>query len=352
MLRADLPLGGIEMSIFRRKQQGDAPVTVSHTLAPVAAMRAHKLPAARLAPGDGDPVLAGLIEAAKAKDWPTMRATLAQFSGNDLTLLTAGVFKDAPEMDDWLPAVIGADADDALARFALGARKVERGWDIRSGMRAVHVSQDQFKAFHTHLREAEEYLYEAVALDRASTAPWYYLMISARGLQMGIPVTKRRFEALVTRSPGHVGAHRQMLQSLCKKWSGSHEQMHAFATEAMRGPHGLQLGEIAAIAHLERWLDLESDADKAYMTSQPVRTELLEAAERSIFNPDYAMPRAPFAAYNVFAMAFHLAGLHEQARLAFKATGGIVTRFPWIYLNGADPAAPYAKAREISFRAA
>ncbi len=340
------------MSIFRRKQQGDASVTVSRTLAPVAAMRAHKLPQARLVPGDGDAVLAELLETAKAKDWPAIRATLAGFSGHDLSSLAGNLCHQAPELDDWLPAAVGDGAGDPLARLLLGARKVERGWEIRSGQRAVHVSQDQFKAFHAHLREAEEYLYDAVALDRASPAPWYYLMISARGLEMGIPVTKRRFEALVTRSPGHVGAHRQMLQSLCKKWSGSHEQMHAFATEAMRGPHGLQLGEIAAIAHLERWLDLDTGAGEAYMTSQPVRSELLEAAERSIFSPDYAMPRVPFAAHNVFAMAFHLAGLHEQARIAFGATGGIVTQFPWFYLNGADPVAPYAKAREISFRIA
>ncbi|HEU5355673.1 MAG TPA: hypothetical protein VFU65_14475 [Actinocrinis sp.] len=340
------------MSIFRRKQQGDAPVAVRHTLTPVEAIRAHKLPAARVVPGDGDAVLADLIKAAKVRDWPTMRATLAGYSGYDLTALAANVFQASPEMDDWLPEAVGADTEDPIARFALGARKVERGWEIRSGLRAVHVSQDQFKAFHAHLRSAEEYLYEAAALDRTSPAPWYYLMMSARGLQMGIPVTKRRFEAIVTRSPGHLGAHRQMLQSLCKKWSGSHEQMHAFATEAMRGPHGLKLGELAPIAHLERWLDLASDARRAYMTSQPVRTELLEAAERSVFHPDFAMPRAPVAAYNIFAMAFHLAGLHEQARIAFKATGGIVTRFPWMYINGADQVAPYTKAREISFRTA
>jgi len=294
----------------------------------------------------------GLLEAAKAKDWPAIRATLADSSGFDLSALTTNLCNQSPEMDEWLPDAVGAGAGagDALARLVLGGRKVERGWEIRTGARATQVSRDQFAAFHAHLREAEEYLYDAVALDRASAGPWYYLLVSARGLQVGLPVTKRRFEALVTRSPGHVGAHRQMLQSLCKKWSGSHEQMHAFATEAMRGPHGLQLGEIVAIAHLEHWLDLKAQERQAYITSQPVRAELLEAADRSVFDPDYAMPRAPYYALNHFALLFALAGLYEQSRAAFKATDGVVTKFPWNYFNAADPVAAYTKRREIAFQ--
>ena len=323
-------------------------------MAPASALKSKNLgsknlPAPRFAPGDGDPVLVGLLDAAKAKDWPAIRATLAGFGGFDLSSLAANLCHQSPQMDEWMPDAVGDGAGDALARFILGARKVERGWEIRTGARATQVSQDQFAAFHAHLREAEEYLYDAVALDRASAGPWYYLLMSARGLQAGLPVTKRRFEALVTRSPGHVGAHRQMLQSLCRKWSGSHEQMHAFATEAMRGPHGLHLGEIVAIAHLEHWLDLKPEERQPYISSQPVRTELLEAADRSIFDPDYAMPRAPYQALNHFALLFALAGLYEQSRAAFQATGGVVTKSPWNYFN-ADPVAAYAKRREIAFQ--
>jgi hypothetical protein len=341
----------LTVPIFRRKQEAVPPATASRTLAPVSALRSRKLPAARTAPGDGDAVLEGLLDSAGAKDWPTIRATLAQYGGHDLSSLAAGLCNRAPALDDWLPSAVGDGAGDALARFVLGARKVERGWEIRSGARASHVSRDQFAAFHEHLREAEEYLYDAVDLDRASAGPWYYLLMSARGLQVGLPVTRRRFESLVTRSPGHVGAHRQMLQSLCKKWSGSHQQMHAFATEAMRGPHGRRLGEIVGWAHLEHWLELNGQEGQAYLASHPVRTELMEAAERSIFDPDYTMPRAPYYAHNLFAMLFNLAGLHEQARIAFEATDGVVTKLPWAYLNS-DTVAVYTKRREISFQAA
>jgi hypothetical protein len=343
-------LGESNVPIFRRKQQADAPATASRPTPPAPAPRSDNLPAPHFAPEEGDPVLVELLETAKAKDWPAIRATLAGFDGYDFSSLMANMCSRAPEMDDWLPGAVGDGAGDALARAVLGGRKVERGWEIRTGARASHVSQEQFAAFHAHLRDAEEYLYDAADLDRSSTGPWYYLMISARGLQVGLPVTRRRFEALVTRSPGHIGAHRQMLQSLCKKWSGSHEQMHAFATEAMRGPHGLHLGEIAAFAHLEHWLDLKAEERRAYITAQSVRAELLEAADRSIFNPDYAMPRAPHHAFNLFALMFCLAGLHEQSRAAFKATGGVVTKSPWHYFNAADPIAAYAKRREIAFQ--
>ncbi|MGH3744433.1 MAG: hypothetical protein ACRDTP_06190, partial [Mycobacteriales bacterium] len=278
-------------------------------------------------------------------------STLASYTGSDFTSLVAYVCQDAPEIDNWLPLAVGDGAGDPLAKLMLGARTFQRGWAVRTGARATHVSQDQFKAFHEHLREAEEYFYAAADLDRESPAPWYYLLASARGVQAGLPIAQRRFDALVKRAPDHVAGYRQMLQTVCRKWSGSHELMHEFALEAARGPHGMRLGELVAFAHIEHWLDLPSGEDAAYIVSHPVRAELVEAAELSIFHAHYTpAPRSPYAAPNAFAMALSMSGLHAQARAAFALTEGVVLEQPWHYLKS-NPLLAYAMRRDLSFQA-
>jgi hypothetical protein len=52
---------------------------------------------------------------------------------------------------------------------------------------------------------AEEHLYCSVELDPSSIAPWYSLLISGRGLQVGLDAQRRRFEGALKRCPGHLG---------------------------------------------------------------------------------------------------------------------------------------------------
>lgn len=338
------------MPIFRRGGSKDAR---AERPAPSASRgSARGLPQPRRLRGEGDPVAAGLIETAKSRDWGAISRALAGYSGYDHSSLVANLCKEVPELDDWLPRAIGDGAGDPLARAVLGARKVELAWSVRTGARAKDVSRAQFESFHAHLREAEEILYDAADLDRASVTAWYQILISGRGLQVGLPVLKRRFEAIITRCPDHPAAHRQMLQTLCKKWAGSHEQMHDFARETMRGPYGGLLATAVPEAHIERWLDLGRGVPGgAYMRTAEVRAELIEAAERSIARPDFASPRAPYYAYNAFAMAFSLAELAPQARAAFAATDGVVTQAPWQYLN-VDTVVPYTHWRTKAYQSA
>lgn len=43
-------------------------------------------------------------------------------------------------------------SDDPVAGTLLGAHLIKEGWRIRTAARATHVSQEQFDAFHEHLR--------------------------------------------------------------------------------------------------------------------------------------------------------------------------------------------------------
>jgi hypothetical protein len=309
-------------------------------------------PMARLDPAVGDPGLAELRKAAKAKDWAGMRGRLeAVPDGWDRTWLLVHAVKVAG-IEGWIPEAIAAEPESALAVLVSGARQIEWAWEARTGARAQHVSRERFEAFHERLRVAEALLYDVAEREPEWVAPWYFLQVAGRGLQVGPEIARLRFEASVRRCPGHPGAHRQQLQQVCHKWGGSHEQMHAFARESMlSAPEGSALGELVAIAHLEQWLDQDEDgAGHSYMYQDDVAEQLREAAERSIWHPDFGRPRGWIETYNTFAMAFSLAGEKKAAAELFPAIGGIVTPFPWQYINGADPTVPFRALRSDAGR--
>jgi hypothetical protein len=318
--------------------------------AQVSLARERGLPEVRVPIDFGDPLLAELLAVVPLADWSAIRALLAKHDARsqDITCLIWNVCKQATDaLSDWLPAALEAEQDDSLALAVLASLKINQGWEVRTGSRAQHVSKSQFETFHSLLGEAQDLLYRASEIDNASVVPWYLLLDLCLGLNPGVDVSERRFEAVNSRCPGNVYSNRTMFNILCRKWYGSHDAMHTFARDALRGPHALLLGELTAHAHVERWLDIsDKDGRVAYMHQPEVRAELLEAAELSILQPDYAFPRNPYYAANMFAMAFGLAGMWQEAFEAFKATDGVVAG-RWVYINGKDPAKPYDAWRDF-----
>jgi len=315
--------------------------------APAAPPAATTVTAPRALPHYGDAELVALVELAERREWPLLRARLTEHSGYDLSALAGNLCSDAPGILDWLPEQLAADGD-AFALAVLGTLTIERAWAIRTAKRAQHVSQDQFRRFHEVLGQAEDQLYTSVELDPASVVPWYSLLICGRGLQVGIEVQRRRFEAATARDPAHYGVHRQMLDFLLPKWFGSVEQASDFVAEALRGPHGAHLGELAPTVHLEQWAELKGgEAGRKYLEQAQVRTQLLEAAELSLFKAESINPRRRYLLPNAFAMALSLAGLHTEAAAAFERTENVVTSWPWSYMSGTATEA-YVKRRDFS----
>jgi hypothetical protein len=294
----------------------------------------------------GDPELRRLREAAGRGDWPAMAAILgpvrARGDEERLTWLVDGVETVG---EGWLLPLADRYPEDALAQLVAGSRQVAWAWEARSSARASRVTQEQFKLFHERLTRAEDLLYAAVELDPALAAPWCQLLMTARGLEHGPDVARRRFEAGTARDPFHVGIHSQMLQQLCAKWGGSHEEMHAFARDSMlKAPAGSAMGLLVAIAHLENWLDLPREEDAAYLRRPEVLESLRGAAARSVDHPAFAPTSTPYPALNAFAMAFLLAGDRAAARRMFERIGDQVTKTPWQYMG--DPGAVFAVARD------
>jgi hypothetical protein len=302
-------------------------------------------------PACGNETLALMLRQAGAGDWPALRASLTAVQDpSELTWLLAGV-SSVGGIEEWIPEAVAGEPDSALPLLLSGARQVAWAWEARTGARAQHVSEEQWKVFGQRLELAEEQLFEVAEREPEWLAPWYFLQISGRGASVDREAGRVRFEAAVRRCPGHLGSHRQRLQQLCAKWGGSHEQMHAFARSSMlAAPAGSPLGELVALGHLERWLDLPSGADHAYLRSPDVLAELHEALGRSILHPDYVRPADWKSAYNTFAMVFGLVGEKWTARQLFEAIDGTVTSSPWQYLNGDDPAKAFTALRDSCAR--
>ncbi|MEU6934296.1 hypothetical protein [Streptomyces sp. NPDC046385] len=308
-------------------------------------------PDAKLQKDSGDPDVPRVRAAAEAADWPTVRAVLeARPESADRTELLWAVAETAG-VEQWIAPVLEAEPDAPLPRLVAGIRHITWGWEARTDALAKHVSREQFEVFHARLRQAEQWLYEVAEREPGWSSPWYGLQITGRGLQVGQAVARRRFEATVRRSPYHLGAHQQQLQQVCAKWSGSHEEMHAFArTAAFGAPGGTLLGQLVPYAHIEHWVSLDEGADATYIRGSEVAASLNEAADHSYRHPDFARGRGWLPLVNTFAMAFSLAGDRAGARECFEAAEGRVTESPWYYLNGSDPAAAYRKMRSAAGR--
>lgn len=142
-----------------------------------------------------------------------------------------------------------------------------------------------------------------------------------------------------------LSAQSRLLQQLCPKWSGSWEAVHAFGRECMLSAEPGGLGAvIAAVGHLERWLDLGGGSEGEHYLRRPeVHQEIVEAAGRSVLHPSYRPGYKWLYAHSVFAMALSLIGDHYRAAPHFRALGNRASKYPWAYLN--DPAGEFVRHR-------
>ncbi|WP_344344009.1 hypothetical protein [Kitasatospora putterlickiae] len=283
----------------------------------------------------GDEELRRLRALAEAGDWAALRPALAAVPDQaELTWLLHRI-TSVEGTEEWVAKAVAERPEDTLTLLFSGARQIAWAWEARTGARAKHVTEEQWRLFGERLEVAEEQLLEVAEREPGWLAPWFFLQIAARGASLGRTVAGTRFEAALRRDPEHLASHQQRLQQLCAKWGGSHEEMHAFARTAMLGaPEGSPLGELVALAHLEHWLDLPDGEDHAYLTGPAVRSSLRAAALRSVLHPAYRRRRDWRATHNAFAMVLSLADERELAHAVFATLDDVVTDWPWYYLGG------------------
>ncbi|ANS62297.1 hypothetical protein SLINC_0073 [Streptomyces lincolnensis] len=316
--------------------------TAAHPHAlPVAGKRKHGTYALRAL---GDTRVLALVEAADAGDWAEVKAALAPFDlGRDQTVL--GQLTDVDGVEEWIVRAAEEDRDDkelrATALLISGARHVSWGWEARTSALAVDVSREQWQTFYERLRIAEEHLLEAAELQPDWVTPWRHLLTSGRGMSVDGSVQEARLAAGLRRDPLNVDIHLEWVSHLQPRWGGEPGQALEFARKAFAAaPDGHPLGCAVAMAHIEDWVE----SDNRDCLQQPrIRTELREAAERSILHHDYERRLGWQGEYNIFAMALSLAG-SSKASNVFRELDGVITEWPWTFM--ADPEKAYARFRK------
>jgi len=280
------------------------------------------------------PAAAAAAAALNAQDWPSFRSQFVGLDWISRMMAMRGVQPSA-EQEQFLAGLVERDPDDVLPPTVFAWVLIDAGWKIRSSYRAQHVSQDQFRQFHDHLRRAERLLVDVVARDPGMVLAWELRLRTARGLELGQSEARRRYDQLSRQHPHHVLAQQQYLQQVCPKWSGTWEKMHGFGRECLtNAPEGALSPVIVADAVIEHWFGLSGDEANTYVRSPAVQAELREAAGRSVFHPNFQRTPGWVVAVSTFACAFSLADLRPEAASCFRALGPYAHEWGWQYLNG------------------
>ncbi|WP_092382056.1 tetratricopeptide repeat protein [Micromonospora phaseoli] len=294
------------------------------------------------------PQVAAARGALAAGDWPALRALVEEQDAHGRTVLV-GEVGDVPDAEAFLRKVLAEQPEDPVAGAMLGAHLIRAGWRIRSAARAQDVSRDQFVAFFDHLRRAEQVLIDVTARHPEDAAAWTQRVTSARGLQLGQAEARRRYDRLAAHHPHHLPAQSSLLQQFCPKWSGTWEKTHALARECTEAaPPGAPNAVLVVEAHLEQALDHGNlPAAGQFLRGPRVRAEIHQAAQRSIWHPDYRNGWGWVWVRSTFAFAFCLMEEWTPAAQQFAALGDLGDESMFGYLG--DAVAKFQKFRDKAY---
>ncbi|WP_116023710.1 hypothetical protein [Thermomonospora umbrina] len=239
----------------------------------------------------------------------------------------------------------------------LGDTIVLEAWAIRGGGYASTVGTDRFKVFWSTLESAYEPLMRAVKLFPEDAAPWETLMWFGLGMQRERETLDGYWEELTARCPTLWMGHWARLQTVSAKWTGSHDEMFAFARDtAERAPRGSLLTGMVPLAHFEFWLSEERrliDAGRGAMAlvKEEVRrfggehlAEVKAADDK--WRRDMRPHLYDIGAHHLFG-GFYARNImdddaEERARWHLSRVGNRVAAAPWDY-DGGDPVENFIK---------
>ncbi|MFD1368570.1 MBL fold metallo-hydrolase [Actinoplanes sichuanensis] len=294
------------------------------------------------------PEIAGLRAALHRRDWPGGRALLDQLEPMARSAALQACAGE-PGLEEFLRGVLAADVTDAAAAALLGHHLIHNGWEIRSGRYAEHVSSGQFRMFHDWLRKAELVLIDAAARHPRDPAIWTARLLTARGLQLGLAESRRRLDRALAAQPHHLPAQLQFLQTACPKWDGTWELLHEFARDAMlAAPPGSPHAVLVVHAHVEHIFGDDDTDVFRYLAGDAVRTEIYEAAHRSIWHPEFRTGPGWVQALNAFALIFTMLDDRRSAATAFTRLGNLAAEYPWNQI-GNDVNAQIREARAWAY---
>ncbi|MEV6299353.1 hypothetical protein AB0M02_08115 [Actinoplanes sp. NPDC051861] len=294
-----------------------------------------------LDPAVAYPTIATLRAALDAGDWPAARAVIDTAAPVERTLLLRAC-ADREGTEEFLRGVLTADPADSAAAVLLAQRLMAVSW-------AARVRRKRGTPFREQLVEAESILVASVSRTPEDLAAWTARLTSARGLELGLPEARRRYDRLAELDACHLPAQSELLQQLTPRWGGTWPDAHTFARAATdAAPLGSHNAVLIAEAHLEQALGEgggTASGARRHLASTPVLAEVSEAAARSVQHPEFRRTAGWVQVLNTFAMTFCLAGELRTAKTLFDALDGLGTEYPWHYLG--DSAAGVIRSYRI-----
>ena len=229
-------------------------------------------------PAMGDPDILEAIERLNDGDWSPMQELLD--TRPDAWIVSQALHDDLTQVPmrrftEWAEA-----SGSASAMAHLGQAQLAAAWVVRGPGYASEVTDEARQGFLSGLEQAEATLHEAADMDPRLAEPWVGMMGTARGLELPKKELEGRFVQVHAREPFRPDACHHMLQSLCTKWLGSHQEMFEFAEWIHHeAPSDSPCAGIVPMAHLEYAVSgYEGVPLTEYLQRREVVEELLAAA--------------------------------------------------------------------------
>ncbi|MFF3454174.1 hypothetical protein ACFYXH_07545 [Streptomyces sp. NPDC002730] len=283
-----------------------------------------------------EPALRAALAAAAAGDAGPARELLAETrldaQWERRSVCVSELAEHALRSPGWLEAWLAESPEDPDAMLVKADLCIQQAWEIRTGYRARHVSEDRFRAFFTLLDDAIPVIAAAAELNPTDPVPWEVALTHARGIQAPRDVFDAYWAEAVARAPHHYGCHATALQYLCDKWYGSHEEMFAFAEQAAEGAlPGSKLHALPLLAAVE----YEVVSDDSTENGPIVRARIEAAIDRALELSGWYAPGDPEAAgfRNHLALMLIFAERWAEALDVFRAIGVHAREYPWAYVG-------------------
>lgn len=286
-------------------------------------------------PDLGIATISEAVAAAKSGDIAQFEGIAARAASLDDIHAALTRMNDAADLDR-IQAWYDTKPDDSFASTVYAQALVQAGWAIRGHGMAETVGASKFEGFFGYLEAAERVLQPALTSWERAPLAWCTATLLGRGLQYGPSEVRARFDrGVAAGGQSFLALHEQALQGICEKWSGSHEQMFAFAREHRDTAAPSPLNELIGIAHLEYWVS--GKPPRGYISSAAVAQELADAAASS-WLPGFPDDAAGIMARNTFAMTSYVSENKAEGARQIAVIGDRIPDWPWYYLRTAGKA--------------
>jgi len=275
-------------------------------------------------------------------NWQPLRASIAKAGKNwARRSFLIGIGGEYPTLQPWIEDWLAKEPKKSAPHLVAATNYWHYAGALRGDGWSNTVSDKGMEGMYRNLTKAYQYALKATKIAPRDPTPWSILTGIARPMQQSRERIDLFFKNAVKLAPEHFTTHQQMLQYVCEKWFGSHDEMWDFVKRATADlPFGSLLYSLIPAAHIENAI-MECDDPDEYFDYAHVRSAVKAAFRQMHDGADQNSPHA-VPAYNTFAYALTSCEAYKDARVAFGVLRNRMTETPWGYYG--LPARSFKKA--------